>query len=428
MKLDINKQFEEVLDILENTNSHMFLTGRAGTGKSTLLDLFRDRTDKQIAVIAPTGVAAVNVKGETIHSFFGFRPSTTMVQAKRLAGRTKKRKLYESLETLVIDEISMVRADLLDMVNVFLQTVRGDNGVFGGVQVVMVGDLYQLPPVVTNYEAEALKMAYETPYFFSSQAIGEIGQSFFQPLVFMELEKIYRQEDEEFIDILNSVRENKIDELKLSTFQVLEHGWQNIKDHVILTAVNYVADKINLQRLGQIKSDAKLYVGDLSGKFDGKRLPTDERLTLKVGARIMMLNNDDRGRWINGTMGVVSKLNRVTVKVRFDDGVEHEVMPFSWSMYKSVFDEGSGTIKKEEKGSFTQLPIRLAWAITVHKAQGKTFDKVIIDLSRGMFAHGQAYVALSRCTSLAGVKLTGPLLKQHVIMDDRVVKFVDRIR
>jgi ATP-dependent DNA helicase PIF1 len=428
MKLEINEQFEEVLDVLENTNNHVFLTGKAGTGKSTLLDLFRDKTDKQIAVVAPTGVAAVNVKGETIHSFFGFRPGTNLIQAKRLAGKTKNRKLYESLETLVIDEISMVRADLLDMVNVFLQTVRGDNSVFGGVQVVMVGDMYQLPPVVANDEKETLEMLYSTPYFFSSQAMGEIGQNFFQPLKFMELEKIYRQEDEEFIELLNLVRDNQIGEDKLSRFEVLERDLKEIKDHVILTAVNFVADRINLQKLKQIKGEPGVYNGDLSGEFDEKRLPTDERLTLKVGARIMMLNNDDRGRWINGTMGTVSKLRRATVEVDFDDGETHEVMPFTWSMYRSVYDEKEGVIKKEEKGSFTQLPIRLAWAITVHKAQGKTFDKVVIDLSRGMFAHGQAYVALSRCTSLSGVKLTSPLLKHHLIMDDRVVKFVEKIR
>ncbi len=428
-KIDLNAKFLEALDIIENTSDHLFLTGNAGTGKSTLLNHFRNHTKKNIVVLAPTGVAAVNVAGETIHSFFHFKPNINLDEAKKIAKRLSDNKLFRSLDTIVIDEISMVRADLLDCVDVFLKTVSGSHLPFGGKQMIMIGDLYQLPPVVTSAERDAISQMYSSPYFFSADVFPYLIQSLTDKLRFIELETIYRQADPDFIDLLNGVRNNTVNENHLTAINsrvLMEPVYP--KDHIVLTTTNEEAETINQSRLDSIQGEVTQYLSKIKGDFPYKGLPTGELLNLKLGARVMLLNNDPEKRWINGTIGTVKSLEEDRVLLSLDNGETVDVLPFSWTMYKSVFNEATQSIDNSEVGSFIQLPLKLAWAITIHKSQGKTFDKVVIDLGRGAFAHGQTYVALSRATSLKSIRLVRPLEHRHILMDQRIVNFIATLK
>lgn len=427
-QIDVNSQFKKALDLLENTRSPIFITGKAGTGKSTLLKLFRDQTSKKLAVLAPTGVAAVNVGGETIHSFFRFAPNITLQEAREDASKAKS-KLYREIETLVIDEISMVRADLLDCIDVFLKTVRRSSLPFGGVQMVMIGDMYQLPPVVTTNEREALSQMYPTPYFFSAAVIGEMAQNMFEKLKLVELGHVYRQADPTFVEILNGIRNKQITLEQLDILnECVATEFDYLDEHIVLTAINDQADKINFDHLNAIKADYKTYKAVVQGSFEKKQAPTTDALVLKVGARVMFLNNDPDDRWINGTIGVVTQLEEGKVSVQIEGGREVDVTPFPWRLYRSKYNEEKHMIESEEVGSFTQIPLRLAWAITIHKSQGKTFEKVLVDLGRGSFAHGQTYVALSRATSLEGLRLRQRLEMRHIIMDRRINFFLNQLR
>lgn len=427
-KLEINPEFKEALDLLENTHRHLFITGKAGTGKSTLLKLFREQTGKNLAVLAPTGVAAVNVGGETIHSFFRFAPNITPDDAREEAKKSKS-KLYQAIEVLVIDEISMVRADLLDSIDVFLKAVRRSTQPFGGVQVVMIGDMYQLPPVVTRDEREALSQLYRTPYFFSAAVMGELSQSMFDRLKLVELTRVYRQTDPVFVEILNGIRNRSVNAEQLETLNdSVATEFDFLEEHIVLTSINEQADQINFDHLNSLSGDYKSYKAVVSGSFEKKQAPTTDSLILKVGARVMFLNNDPDDRWINGTIGTVTALLDKSVKVQIENGPEVLVDPFPWKLYRSKFNEEKQKIEKEEVGSFIQVPLRLAWAITIHKSQGKTFDKVLVDLGRGSFAHGQTYVALSRATSLEGLRLRSPLSLRDIVMDQRVNFFLNQLR
>ncbi len=427
-QIEINSQFQTALDFLENSRCPVFITGKAGTGKSTLLKLFREQTSKKLAVLAPTGVAAVNIGGETIHSFFRFAPGVTVENAREEA-RKNKNKIYQEIDTLVIDEISMVRADLLDAIDIFLKTVRKSMQPFGGVQMVMIGDMYQLPPVVTMADQEALGAMYPTPYFFSAAVCGEMVQNMFEKLKLIELSKIYRQSDPVFVEILNGIRNKTAtpDHLRILNHCVVTE-FDDVDEHIVLTAINDQADKINFDHLNAIAADYKTYQAVRGGSFDKKQDPTAETLVLKVGARVMFLNNDQADRWINGTIGTVTDLAQRRVTVKIENGKEVEVDPFAWRMFRSRYNEEKNMIEKEEIGSFAQIPLRLAWAITIHKSQGKTFDKVLVDLGRGSFAHGQTYVALSRATSLEGLKLRAPLEMRHIIMDQRINQFLKQFQ
>lgn len=428
LDLDLNPQFVEALEVLEKSNGNLLITGKAGTGKSTLLNHFRLTTKKNHAVVAPTGIAAVNVTGETIHSFFKFKPTVDLDEAKKVAKMVKSKELYTKLEVLIIDEISMVRADLFDCVDVFLRTIRKNEEPFGGVQIVMFGDLFQLPPVVTQAEMETFSYLYETPYFFSSIAFRQIAGD----MTYIELERIYRQNEEEFIEILNAIRTGNISDEQLASINSRCYN-QPLKTRniVYLASTNYIADDLNRRYLASLPSLSKKMKGKVLGSFEGRNLPTDEELELKVGARVMFLNNDPEKRWINGTLGTVKSFSENigtrTVVVNTDEGKEVEVEPFTWNAYKSTYDSNEGKIKREESGSFRQLPIKLAWAITIHKSQGKTFDNVMIDLGKGAFAFGQTYVALSRCRTLDGVILKKPLSRKDILLDERIVEFYRRI-
>ena len=426
MQPELNKQFKKALDVVENTNRSVFITGKAGTGKSTLLEYFCGQTGKAAVVLAPTGVAAVNVKGETIHSFFKFRPDITPQDSKGIAERARRNKtrknLFDKLETIIIDEVSMVRADLLDCVDVFLKTVSKNKLPFGGKQMVFIGDLYQLPPVVIGRDREVFKTQYESCYFFSARAMANLKMEI------IELEKVYRQSDKKFIDILNSIRNNTVEEKHLKTLN--RRFQQNIdlgnfeKGQIYLATTNRLAEEVN--RINLEKLPAKKYIleGEIEGRFDQKYLTTSLSLEIKKGAQVMLLNNDSQNRWINGTIGEVLGFADDEIKIKLQNGKTVFVSQYEWEIIETYFDKDSKMLEKRVLGSFIQYPLKLAWAITVHKSQGKTFDKVIIDLSSGIFACGQTYVALSRCRTLEGIILKKEITKSTVFTDWKVVKYL----
>jgi ATP-dependent exoDNAse (exonuclease V) alpha subunit len=423
--IEINPQFARAVELMEHSKEHLFVTGRAGTGKSTLLQHFRETTKKKIAVLAPTGVAALNVRGQTIHSFFGLKPNATAESIVKAAKFSKNLLMYRSLDAIVIDEISMVRADLLDGVDMFLRAVRRVKLPFGGMQMIFIGDLYQLPPVVINHERDYFKTVYKSPYFFDAHAANDPDFS----MQYIELEKIYRQQEKDFIEVLNAVRNNSMTDehlakLNTRTTGILSRG--KTKDVITLTTTNAAADTLNAERLAKLPGKPMAYSASMKGKFDEKQAPTEEELKLKIGAQVMMLANDSEGRWVNGSIGTVTGLTKDFVKVLLDTGKEWLVEQHTWSMMK--YNYAGGELTQEAAGSFTQYPMKLAWAVTIHKAQGKTFDSVSIDFGGGTFAPGQAYVALSRCRTFKGLSLHRPMRARDVIMDPCVIDFVTRVQ
>jgi len=424
------------INMVQDTTKNIFITGKAGTGKSTLLEHLRLHSKKRMVVLAPTGVAAINVNGDTIHSFFGLKPGFELDEAREKRVQEKKAKRYLSLKTILIDEISMVRADLLDAIDIFLRKVRNNNNPFGGVQMVFFGDLYQLPPVMTAFDRDKFLSEYDSPYFFSAKVFQGthdlLSEKFHLELV--ELDEIYRQTDLDFINVLNSVRNNCVSDLHLSMLNSRYDGDfvpPEGDKYIHLVTTNADAAEINSYKLAKLKSKEITFYASKSGKIAKNLTPNDEEVTVKVGAQIMFIYNDPERKWVNGTIGRVvniaegynEELEQMEsfVVVEKTDGERVEVRPYKWEISRYVFE--GGEFKREQIGSFTQIPLKLAWAITIHKSQGKTFDKVIIDLGRGSFAHGQTYVALSRCTSLEGIVLRRPFRKSDVIMDRRVEAF-----
>jgi len=434
-KLDMTAQFKEAFRLMEKTSTNVLVTGRAGTGKSTLLNYFRYTTSKKIVVLAPTGVAAVNVEGQTIHSFFGFLPDVTVEKVGKL--KPKKKEIYKELHTIVIDEISMVRADLLDCIDVFLQKWGRVKGVaFGGIQMVFLGDMYQLPPVVGSSERDIFANRYKSPYFFSSDAMNQRQQAMLtEPMTLsvVELEKIYRQRENHFITLLNAVRTNTITSDMIGRLnERCREDFRPAKNehYITLTTTNAMAEAENAEHLAKLSGKQHTFYGKMSGEVDRKTLPADATLAVKVGAQVMMLNNDGVGRWINGSVGTVLEIipadvdTPIRIVVRLENGKRVEVGPHHWDVFKFSFDSSAREIVSETVGTFEQYPMRLAWAVTIHKAQGKTFEKVIVDLGRGAFATGQTYVALSRCTSFDGLVLRRPVRKSDVKIDRHIVDFV----
>ena len=439
-KIDLNPQFKRAFELMENTHKHLFITGRAGTGKSTLLTYFRAHTHKEIVVLAPTGVAAVNIKGQTIHSFFGFKPDVTVQRVRKQHTSKEEESIYQKLDTIVIDEISMVRADLLDCIDKFMRLNGKDRArPFGGVQMIFIGDLYQLPPVLTSEDKIAFLQQYTSPYFFASHVfslqrtlLSDAGEF---ELEFVELEKIYRQKDTSFIHILNAIRDNTVTEVQIAVINkqydpTYEPDQEDFE--IYLTTTNDMAARINEKELAKLGRTSWKFHGERSGKFEERLFPTNDELEVKVGAQIMLLNNDRQGRWINGTIGKIEKIEKeqegTLVWVELADGTVELVAPHTWDMYEYTYDKKKGHIETDVIGSFTQYPFKLAWAVTIHKAQGKTFDSVILDIGRGTFAPGQLYVALSRCTRLEGIVLAKQISKRNVWTDMDVVKFVTRFQ
>ena len=423
--LDLNPQFKKALSIIESGQS-VFITGRAGTGKSTLLSYFRKQSKKKVIVLAPTGVAAVNISGQTIHSFFSFLPNITLQKVKKKHKDDDTKNIYKKLEILVIDEISMVRADLLDCVDKFLRlNGREKNQPFGGVQMVFIGDLYQLPPVVGREEKQLFTSHYESPYFFSSHTFAECD------MAFIELEKIYRQKNEDFIKLLNSIRNKSCTEEHLAELNSRHQPTfepDNDDFYISLTSTNDLSDILNGEKLSKLKGKKWRSQARITGTVGKEYYPAPLNLELRVDAQIMLLNNDALGRWINGTIGKVVNIRKGDgediVSVKLENGKFVEVAQNTWEIFK--FSLKNNQIMSEIVGAFTQYPLRLAFAITIHKSQGKTFEKVIIDIGRGTFAHGQMYVALSRCVSMEGLVLRQAIQPAHIRLDYAVVKFLTK--
>ena len=428
MTIDLNPQFVRALDLMENSPDSLFITGRAGTGKSTLLQYFKKTTQKNIVTLAPTGVAAVNIGGATIHSFFQFKPDVTLEKAWAKGGKPRKPELYRNLDAIVIDEISMVRADLLDCIDAFMRRVCGTIAPFGGKRVILFGDLYQLPPVVTRDDVDIFRTRYDSAFFFSADVIGRT------PLTFIELDHIYRQTDDAFIKVLNAIRENVATEadIKLLNTRVYEDYAPPPEEYVIhLTGTNQDAQAYNTYQLHSLEGKLHSFKAVSTGSFDRRTEPAPRELILKIGAQVMLTCNDRERRFINGTVGRVEDISVVgdppIISVRLHSGKLLDIGENTWEMFKFNYNERSRRITTEVSGTYTQLPLILAWGITIHKSQGKTFDRLAIDLPQS-FAHGQTYVALSRATSLSGIILKRPLTTRHIIMDPIVTTWLTMLR
>ncbi len=421
---DLTSEKQQVLDLLECTNRNILLTGRAGTGKSNFLKYFRTTTKKNIVVLAFTGVASVNVQGQTIHSFFKFNPQTTLDSIQRRWGNSTS--IYKNINTIVIDEISMVRADLLDFIDKFMRlNGKCANEPFGGVQILAIGDLFQLPPIVGRSEEEYFSKVYRSPYFFDSYVYNTAD---FKKL---ELTEVYRQDssrEADFINALDKIRDCSFEEndIELINTRYDPYYEKPYNESIIsLVPTNKLAQAMNMNELSKLPSNTCMYSGVLTGDFNEGKLPTELDLTLKEGAQVMLLNNDPQQRWINGDIVKILETNPDSVRVLFEDGTYDDVLSNKWESIVFKYNEDNNIIQPEVIGTFTQLPLRLAWAVTIHKGQGKSFNKVHIDFGHGTFAPGQAYVALSRCRSINGLVITTPLASSHVFTDQRIKRFMD---
>ena len=426
--MENNPELQLAWQFIENTGTHLFLTGKAGTGKTTFLRRLKEHTPKRMVILAPTGIAAINAGGVTIHSFFQlsfapFVPETTFNSSQTHYRYSKeKRNIIRSMDLLVIDEISMVRADLLDAVDATLRRYRDREKPFGGVQLLMIGDLQQLAPVVKDNEWEFLRKYYETPYFFASHALKETAY------MTIELKKVYRQSDTFFLSLLNKIRENKADDEVLNELnRRYQPGFQPQKEegYIRLTTHNNQAQRVNDCELASLPGKAYHFSAEIEGDFPEYSYPADKLLTIKEGAQIMFLKNDPSSekRYYNGMIGEVVTVNDAGIIVRGKGNKsEFQLLPEEWGNYKYVLNEETKEITEVIEGTFRQYPIRLAWAITIHKSQGLTFERAIID-ARNSFAHGQTYVALSRCTSLEGLVLKSKISSRDIFIRKEIVEF-----
>lgn len=420
--IEITDEYHKVLAWIAEGVPLILVSGKAGTGKSTLIQVIRNKCRGGIVVVAPTGVSALNIKGVTIHSFFQFPPRILNAPDVRVL---KSRKLYSSIDILVIDEISMVRADVMDAIDVFLRkNGRSCNLPFGGVQVVCVGDLYQLPPVITQTEeALLLGQRYSSPFFFSAKSVE--GKS----IAFVELTKPFRQIDTQFIDLLDSIRVGRGVEVAVSKInQTCVTSIDSDASVITLTTTNASADRRNAAELAKLPGQTNIYIGEAIGKFaiEKERLPSPIRLELKKGAQVIFTKNDEEKRWANGTIGRVVSMSDDIIKIKLVTdfpGVVVDVQRSVWESYQYEYNYEDDRVDVVSKGRYSQFPLMLAWAITIHKSQGKSLDKVRIDLGEGAFAAGQVYVALSRCRTLAGIQLRRAIEPDEVFVDERVKEF-----
>lgn len=426
---------ESLFNLAEHTSRSIFLTGKAGTGKTTFLNDFVRKTRKKHIVVAPTGIAAINAGGVTIHSMFGlplrtFLPTTDRVDsnlANNIADlmphfkyRKDKLKLLREIEIIIIDEVSMLRADVLDMMDFSLRHVRRNQQKFGGVQMLFIGDLYQLPPVVRD--EYVLKQYYDSPFFFDSYALKEL------PLITLELTTVYRQKDEKFLEILNEIRDGAVGDIDFDTLneRYLPDFEPKDEPYVYLTSHNRMADEINQKKLAALPGKSRFYDAEIIGNFNENQFPNDEILELKIGAQIMFIRNDASGekRYFNGKLAEIVEVDDKEISVIIDGEDEiYKLKKETWEQKRYSLGEDK-SIQEEVLGSFKQYPIRLAWAVTIHKSQGLTFDRLIIDAGKS-FASGQVYVALSRCRTLEGIVLKSKITPEVIFSDRRVSKFQD---
>ena len=432
-----NKEFQDALNLIQYTRQSVFLTGKAGTGKSTFLRYICEHTKKKHVVLAPTGIAAINAGGSTLHSFFKLpfypllpdNPDFSLQRGRihEFFKYTKPhRKLLEELELIIIDEISMVRADIIDAVDRILRVYsRNLREPFGGKQILLVGDVFQLEPVVKGDEREILNRFYPTPYFFSARVFNQID------LVSIELQKVYRQTDATFVGVLDHIRNNTVGATDLQLLNT-RYGTQIEESeadmYITLATRRDNVDHINDKKLAELPGEPVTFSGEITGDFPESSLPTSQELVLKPGAQIIFIKNDFDRRWVNGTIGIISGFDpfEETLYVITDDGKECDVKRESWRNIRYKYNEEKKQIGEEELGTFTQYPIRLAWAITIHKSQGLTFSRAVIDFTGGVFAGGQAYVALSRCTSLEGIQLKKPVSRADVFVRPEIIGFAER--
>ncbi len=406
--------YAPVMDVLEDERANIYLTGRAGTGKTTLLKEFVKRNRETTAVLAPTGIAAVNAGGQTIHSFFRLPPR--LIEPSDVK-RLRHARAMRAIETLVIDEVSMVRADMMAAMDLSLRLNRGVDAPFGGVQMVLVGDPYQLPPVIEQGLQGYLEETHGGSYFFSPPAFRE------GDFRLIELTEVFRQSDPVFLDILAGVRGGEMDQNQAEILAAQVSALDPVtasQTHVVLTGTNNAAFDINHRRLDALPGAAQAYEAKVTGEFDPRLFPTEAPLVLKPGARVIMLKNDPGKRWVNGSLASVTKVSADSLHIEIN-GDEHEVEPASWERIKYGYDGTKKQLTKDVVGIFKQYPLRLAWALTIHKSQGQTLDKIYVDLRRGLFAHGQAYVALSRCRTLEGLQLSRALGQRDMNMDRRAL-------
>ncbi len=412
---------------VKNTGTSIFLTGKAGTGKTTFLRTLKDKLPKRMVVVAPTGIAAINANGVTIHSFFQlpfapYVPNSTFNTEGIFRMSKEKQRILRTLDLLVIDEISMVRADLLDSIDMVLRRYRDRSKPFGGVQLLLIGDLQQLPPVVKDEEWTLLSKYYDSPYFFSSLALKQMGY------ITIELLHVYRQNDLDFLTLLNKIRDNKADQdtfKKLNSRFVPNFAPPSGTDFIRLVTHNYQAQSINDRKLAELPGASRRYKASITGEFPEQSFPTEFVLELKENAQVMFVKNDStgKGRYYNGMLGKVVSITTKGVTVKANEtGELIDLLPEEWTNAKYVLNKETQAIEEEVEGTFKQLPLRLAWAVTIHKSQGLTFEHAIIDAQHS-FAHGQTYVALSRCKTLEGLVLSAPLSPSAVICDEKVHQF-----
>lgn len=427
---------DEIFELAERyvkaTGRSVFLTGKAGTGKTTFLKYITKTTGKRYVVLAPTGVAAINAGGSTIHSFFQLPLCPYLPQVKELVTeyqmperyrslRKERIRIIRTLDLLVIDEISMVRADLLDAVDMTLRKYRRNDKPFGGVQLLMIGDAQQLSPVVKDNERQYISQVYQSPYFFHSKALQKLEY------VTIELQKVHRQQDMDFVNILNGIRENRIGHSHLQRLNSRVKAYESDEDVIRLTTHNAQADKINELKLDALPGNATTFRAEIDGEFPENSYPANETLSLKIGAQVMFIRNDSEAGFYNGKIGKVTEIGaKGNVTVTGSNGQSINVVPVEWQNSQYILDDESGEIKQNVIGTFKQLPLRIAWAITIHKSQGLTFDKVIIDAGAA-FAFGQIYVALSRCRTLEGISLESPIRNSSIYSDMHVTRFNDEI-